>query len=93
MIRRTNGWSTAAIIWSALLLAVQIAAEARPGAQQNSAAAASPAFFETRVRPVLAANCYDCHAEHAADDNVFTQFYSVLTSAREKHLAKGAATK
>ncbi|MYJ25540.1 MAG: cytochrome P460, partial [Holophagales bacterium] len=22
--------------------------------------------------------CYDCHAEHAATDNVFTQFYPVL---------------
>lgn len=24
------------------------------------------------------AKCYDCHAEHAADDNVFVQFYPVL---------------
>ena len=24
------------------------------------------------------ASCYDCHAEHAATDNVFTQFYPVL---------------
>jgi hypothetical protein len=22
--------------------------------------------------------CYDCHAEHAAVDNVFTQFYPIL---------------
>ncbi len=22
--------------------------------------------------------CYDCHAEHAATDNVFTQFYPIL---------------
>ena len=22
--------------------------------------------------------CYSCHAEHAADDNVFTQFYPAL---------------
>jgi hypothetical protein len=36
--------------------------------------------------------CYDCHAEHGAEDNVFTQFYSVLTDAREKRLGKGAAT-
>jgi hypothetical protein len=31
-------------------------------------------------------DCFDCHAEHGADDNVFTQYYSVLTDAREKHL-------
>ena len=32
-------------------------------------------------------DCFDCHAEHGANDNVFTQFYSVLTNAREKRLA------
>jgi hypothetical protein len=31
-------------------------------------------------------DCFDCHAEHGADDNVFTQYYSVLTEARQKHL-------
>lgn len=34
------------------------------------------------------AECFDCHAEHGATDNVFTQFYSVLKGARAKHLAK-----
>lgn len=36
--------------------------------------------------------CFDCHAEHGADDNVFTQYYSVLTEARKQHLnaVKGA---
>ena len=38
-------------------------------------------------------HCFDCHAEHAAVDNVFTQFYSVLTEAREKRLAKDAPSK
>src|SRR5689334_2904120 len=33
------------------------------GAQTPAAAAASPEYFETKVRPILAANCYDCHAE------------------------------
>jgi len=33
-------------------------------------------------------DCYDCHAEHGETDNVFTQFYSVLTVAREQRLAK-----
>jgi len=32
--------------------------------------------------------CYLCHAEHGAIDNVFTQYYTVLTSARAKQLAK-----
>ncbi len=38
-------------------------------------------------------DCYDCHAEHGAVDNVFTQFYSVLTAARENRLAKDAPEK
>ncbi|MFO0425385.1 MAG: cytochrome P460 family protein [Planctomyces sp.] len=33
------------------------------------------------------ASCYTCHAEHGAEDNVFTQFYSVLTHARSEHVA------
>ena len=37
--------------------------------------------------------CFDCHANHGADDNVFTQFYSVLTDAREKQLAREKAEK
>src|SRR5256885_13478404 len=28
-------------------------------------AAASPEYFEAKVRPVLAANCYDCHTEES----------------------------
>ncbi|MBX9652604.1 cytochrome P460 family protein [bacterium] len=32
--------------------------------------------------------CYDCHAEHGADDNVFTQFYPVLEEARKKEKSK-----
>ena len=27
-------------------------------------------------------SCYDCHAEHAATDNVFTQFYPILQRDR-----------
>ncbi|MDB5385478.1 MAG: hypothetical protein JWM11_1124 [Planctomycetaceae bacterium] len=38
-------------------------------------------------------DCYDCHAEHGEVDHVFTQFYSVLTDAREKHQAKVAPGK
>jgi hypothetical protein len=30
------------------------------------------------------AACYDCHAEHAQDDNVFVQFYPILREAKEE---------
>src|SRR5215831_14375115 len=52
-------WIAAAAV--PLALQVAISAQAPP-------AASSPEFFESRVRPVLAANCYDCHAdEHYGD--------------------------
>jgi mono/diheme cytochrome c family protein len=38
-----------------------IVGEARQG--PATAPAASPEFFETRIRPVLATNCYDCHTD------------------------------
>jgi len=48
------------------------------------AAPRSPA--ESKKREAVPAlpqrDCFDCHAEHARQDNVFTQFYSVLNSAR-----------
>src|SRR5688572_24611406 len=40
----------------------------RADVQQTAAAALSPEFFEARVRPILAANCYECHAEQAKGD-------------------------
>lgn len=54
----------------------------KPGTADSAARAAEPAFERK--------DCYDCHAEHGEVDNVFTQFYSVLTDAREKRLAKEA---
>ena len=30
------------------------------------------------ARPFARDKCFDCHAEHAADDNVFTQYYPIL---------------
>src|SRR5437868_4645242 len=58
MIRRTNAMRTGVLILAAVPFALQIAAEAgQPAAPQSAE------FFETSVRPVLAANCYDCHAE------------------------------
>jgi hypothetical protein len=50
---------------------------------------AAPEIRQTETAYARAA-CYDCHAEHGAVDNVFTQFYSVLTHAREEHVAKSA---
>ena len=57
-----------------------------------SAETTQPAAPETRQTETAYARaaCYDCHAEHGAVDNVFTQFYSVLTHAREEHVAKSA---
>src|SRR5580765_5427594 len=48
--------------WGLLLLplALQLVGEAR---QATPPAAQSADYFETKVRPVLAANCYDCHAD------------------------------
>ncbi|MGD9854449.1 MAG: cytochrome P460 family protein [Planctomycetaceae bacterium] len=51
----------------------------KPGDPHPQVRTAAPAFER--------AACYDCHAEHGAVDNVFTQFYSVLTEARERRLA------
>jgi hypothetical protein len=48
------------MVLAALPLAVQIAVEAR---QAGQPAPQSAEFFEASVRPVLAANCYDCHAD------------------------------
>ena len=35
--------------------------------------------------------CWECHDSHAADNNVFVQFYPVLREGFEKHLAKKSA--
>src|SRR5580765_2790197 len=63
MIRRTTAPWAACCILAALPLALQIAAEARQAAAPAATAAQSATLFETSVRPVLAANCYDCHGE------------------------------
>ena len=51
-----------AIAVAAIPFAAQIAAEAQQGA---TAPASTAEYFESKVRPVLAANCYDCHTEEA----------------------------
>ena len=54
-------------VLSLSVLAAAVAARqapATPDAQSPLAAAAkAPDFFEARVRPILAANCYDCHTD------------------------------
>ena len=63
MNRRTNGLFAGSLILAALPLALQIAAEARQTPASAATGPQSAEYFETSVRPVLAANCYDCHAE------------------------------
>src|SRR5882672_5672258 len=53
---RRAGW----MLLAALALAFQIAGEAR---QAVAPTAQSSDYFESNVRPVLAANCYDCHTD------------------------------
>ncbi|HUU32743.1 MAG TPA: DUF1549 domain-containing protein, partial [Vicinamibacterales bacterium] len=64
------GLWTSLLIWSACLgagLAARQAAPAPAAPSTTTAAAASqaPDVFETRIRPLLAANCYACHTEAA----------------------------
>ncbi|PYR43792.1 MAG: hypothetical protein DMF93_02165, partial [Acidobacteria bacterium] len=47
------------MVAAALPLVVGVAGEAR----QAAAPPASGDFFEARIRPLLAANCYDCHTD------------------------------
>ena len=63
MDRRTKVLRTGNLLLAALPLAVQIAAEASQTPAVRFVYAPVPGYLETLVRPVLAANCYDCHAE------------------------------
>ncbi len=38
--------------------------------------------FRQTAKAFPKAACYDCHAEHAQDDNVFVQFYPILREAK-----------
>ena len=37
--------------------------------------------YRTSAAPQPKASCYDCHTKHAAQDNVFMQFYGLLNEA------------
>jgi hypothetical protein len=56
---RTASW----MLLAALPLAIERAGEARQAATLPGLPAQSAEFFESSVRPILAASCYDCHAE------------------------------
>ena len=61
---------TSLLVWAASLggtLAARPAAQTptTPAAAQAAAAMKAPDVFETRIRPLLAANCYACHTESA----------------------------
>src|SRR5262249_40975512 len=43
-----------------------------------------PGKTKSKAQPAKKAACYDCHRDHAAEDNVFTQFYPVLKAARAR---------
>ena len=63
------------VIAAPFVLAIALAAQApQPGSAE---------FFEARVRPVLAANCYDCHAEES--------FGGLRLDSREALLKGGAS--
>src|SRR3954462_499760 len=57
-MRHFPGYLAAAVVWGLLLGRAASAAE--PSA---AVAAERVKFFETQVRPLLAANCYECHGE------------------------------
>src|SRR6058998_3624207 len=46
-----------------MMLAALLGFQLAVAAQQPAAVAQSAEFFETKVRPTLAANCYDCHTD------------------------------
>lgn len=60
---RRTGWTSLAA--ATVCLSVAVAAHQAPPAQSAAPAAFTADQFETRVRPLLAANCYACHAEAA----------------------------
>src|SRR6476469_5281556 len=57
MISGRRSIHSALISLAALPLLMIVTGEAR----QAPAAAGTPEYFESKVRPVLATNCYDCH--------------------------------
>src|SRR5262249_46050315 len=61
ILRMTRGGATTLLTMALGLQLVSAAQQAAPAASSTDAKSAE--FFETRVRPVLAASCYDCHTD------------------------------
>src|SRR2546426_171206 len=53
----------AIFLGSAPLAVAVVGARVLPPTAQEAVRPESAEFFEARVRPILAANCYDCHTE------------------------------
>ncbi|MEZ5293911.1 MAG: PSD1 and planctomycete cytochrome C domain-containing protein [Vicinamibacterales bacterium] len=64
-LRRRALWTVAGLAALALLDGHLVAGQRPAGTQPPAAAAQAPEVFESRIRPLLAANCYACHAEAA----------------------------
>jgi hypothetical protein len=43
------------------------------------------AELKERARPFSKSDCFSCHVQHAANDNVFTQFYPILRPITAAH--------
>ena len=55
--------------WRSVLLAVLYVVVALGAARPAAANDASVEFFERKIRPLLVAHCYECHAEEASADS------------------------
>ncbi len=62
----SNGWAFRAMVAMAFVFGLSSAqasaAKESPAAQGSEADRAGFAFFETKIRPILAEHCYKCHA-------------------------------
>jgi hypothetical protein len=79
MLVRNSAWRIVPLVLAALPLTIELTVQARQAAQP--ALASSPEFFESKVRPLLASNCYDCHADE--------QFGGLRLDSREAMLKGG----
>ena len=81
MLFRYSVGRMARLLVAALPLTVQLTVAAMQTPQPS--AASSPEFFESKVRPVLASNCYDCHSDE--------QFGGLRLDSREALLKGGTS--
>jgi len=65
-------------------LAVAVKNSARPDGGSSDWAYYDFGLDRTTAKAFPDNKCYDCHIQHASDDNVWVQFYPILRNAREK---------